>query len=157
MKLFLLCQPGKKLLFMGAELGQWGEWNCKGEIDWYLLQYDRHQELHQCFSDLNHFYQKHSALWENDYDSGGFEWIDFQDTYNSTISYIRKGKSGRLVCGHNFTPNFVPDYKLQVQGRLKEVFNTDSAEYGGSGKINQHLEGATIQLAPLATMIFEIW
>ncbi len=154
---YMICQPGKKLLFMGAELGQWSEWNCKGEIDWSLLQYDRHQELHRFFSELNRFYQKHPALWEKDFDSSGFEWIDFQDTYNSTISYIRKGKNSRLVCVHNFTPNFVPHYRLQIEGRLKEVFNTDSREYGGSGKINRQLEGSAIQLAPLATMIFEIW
>ncbi len=153
---YMICQPGKKLLFMGAEVGQWSEWNCKGEVDWSLLQYDRHHELQRCFADLNHFYQKHPAFWENDYDSGGFEWIDFQDTFNSTISYVRKGKNSRLVCVHNFTPNFVPDYKLQIEGKLKEVFNTDSAEYGGSGKINRDLDGATIQLAPMATMIFEI-
>ncbi|MBS0615941.1 MAG: 1,4-alpha-glucan branching protein GlgB [Verrucomicrobia bacterium] len=154
---YMICQPGKKLLFMGAELGQWGEWNCKREIDWYLLQYERHQELHRCFAKLNAFYQKHAALWENDFDGGGFEWVDFYDTHNSTLSYFRKGKNTRLLCVHNFTPNFVPDYRLPLQGvELREVFNTDSAEYGGSGKINGQVQGSAIQLAPLATMIFEV-
>ena len=160
---YMMCQPGKKLLFMGAEVGQWSEWSCKGEIDWYLLQYERHQSLHRFFREMNHFYLEHAALWEDDFDPKGFEWIDFHDTHNSTISYVRKGKNSRLACIHNFTPNFVHNYFLplrEIRG-LREVFNTDSTEYGGSGKINQDVrvqpEGITVQLAPLATMIFEIW
>jgi 1,4-alpha-glucan branching enzyme len=159
---YMICQPGKKLLFMGAELGQWHEWNCKEEIAWNLLQYDRHQQLQHSIRDLNHFYQQHSALWERDFDPSGFEWIDFHDANNSVISYLRKGSNQTVACVHNFTPNFIPNYfvRLAHVKSVKEAMNTDREEWGGSGKINPTIEknpeGFFIQLAPLATMIFEV-
>ncbi len=159
---YMLCHPGKKLLFMGTELGQWHEWNCKGEIAWNLLQYDRHQQLQDAFRGLNHFYQDHPALWEKDFESSGFEWIDFHDEQNSVISYLRKGVQQTLVCIHNFTPNYFSSYFIRVSHvkSIREVMNTDREEFGGSGKINKTTEptqdGFNIQLAPLATMIFEV-
>lgn len=159
---YMLCHPGKKLVFMGTELGQWSEWNCKEEIAWNLLQYDRHQQLQESFRALNHFYQDHPALWEKDFDSSGFEWIDFQDEQNSVISYLRKGVKQILVCVHNFTPNYYSTYFIQLSHirSIKEVMNTDRGEFGGSGKINPKIEkmqdGFNIQLSPLATMIFEV-
>lgn len=165
---YMICQPGKKLLFMGAELGQWLEWNCKDEIAWNLLQYDRHQHLQNSIRAMNEFYQAHPALWERDFDGSGFEWIDFHDAQNSVLSYLRKGTSQILVCVHHFTPSYFSNYFIRLP-RLKtirEVFNTDREEFGGSGKINPtvekvldekgHAVGFKIQMAPLATLIFEV-
>lgn len=159
---YMMCQPGKKLLFMGAELGQWHEWNCKGEIAWDLLQHERHQQLQDSFRAVNHFYQTHPALWEKDFDGSGFEWIDFRDSDNSVLSYLRKGTKQMLVCIHHFTPNYFSSYFIRLPHirTVREVFNTDREEFGGSGKINSTIErvqeGFNIQMAPLATMIFEV-
>lgn len=134
-------------------MGQWNEWDCKGELPWHLLQYDRHHHLQACIRALNHFYQSQSSLWEKE-----FEWIDASDSQNSVISYLR----GNLACVHNFTPAYFPSYFIPLaKGQaLREVFNTDQTEFGGSGKINSPVEkvpgGFNIQLAPLATMIFEV-
>lgn len=165
---YQMCQPGKKLLFMGAELGQWHEWNCKEELPWDLLQYERHAMLQRFFKEMNHFYREHQALWQWDFDHRGFEWIDFSDWHNSVLSYLRKGEHCYLFCVHNFTPNFVPQYFLRLHNvaSIQEVFNTDREEFWGSGKINTRVEilqdpngkrtGVQVQLAPLATMIFEV-
>jgi 1,4-alpha-glucan branching enzyme len=165
---YMICQPGKNLIFMGAEFGQWREWNCKEELSWDLLLYERHQMLQRFFKEINHFYHSSKALWEYDFDFRGFEWIDLSDLNNCVISYLRKGSSHYLLCIHNFTPNYVPSYfvRLQNAASVREVFNTDREEYWGSGKINlevaivrDHQErpvGVQVQLAPLATMIFEV-
>ncbi len=159
---YMTCHPGKKLLFMGGEIGQWNEWYCKAQIDWYLLQYPLHQGLFEMVRDLNHFYLARKALWEFDFEWRGYEWIDFSDSENSVISYLRKGEDSNLACVHNFTPEFLPDYwiKLARVKKIREVFNTDAKKYGGSDKTNSQIEvqkeGLTISLAPLATMIFEV-
>ncbi len=164
---YMICQPGKKLIFMGAELGQWNEWNCKDQIAWSLLQYERHQQLQESFRAINHFYLDHPALWEQDFEPSGFEWIDFHDAQNSVISYLRKGAKQIALCVHNFTPNYFSDYFIRLSNlkTVREIFNTDRAEFGGSGKINLSIEkviekgkvtGFNIQLSPLATMIFEV-
>jgi 1,4-alpha-glucan branching enzyme len=159
---YMICQPGKKLLFMGGELGQWEEWNCKGEIAWHLLQHERHRHLKKCIQELNHFYRGHPALWEGDFDSSAFEWIDFQDAKNSVISYLRKSRSEHLVSVHNFTPNYFSEYFIRLKGvkEVHEIFNTDREEFGGSGKINTQItassDGFAIKLAPLATMIIQV-
>lgn len=161
---YMICQPGKKLLFMGSEIGQWNEWNCKGEIEWFLTQFPLHKGIQNMVASLNHFYQKHSALWEKDFDNSGFEWIDFFDKENSVISYLRIASNHSfLICVHNFTPVFFENYFIKI-GNIKnviEVFNTDHEEYGGSGKLNKFIDkieqkGFNIKLAPLATMIFEV-
>lgn len=165
---YMMTQPGKKLLFMGGEIGQWNEWNCKSELHWYLLEYDRHKALQRCIKELNHFYRAHPALWEHDFDARGFEWIDFFDRKNSVVSYLRKGNGVYLACVHNFIPNYFSEYVIRLPNvkAVKEVFNTDREEYGGSCKINTQVSivrgealkgvGFSIQLAPLATMIFEV-
>lgn len=159
-----VCQPGKKLLFMGGEVGQWSEWQCKGEVDWQLLQYKPHQGLQKCIQQLNLFYRDQPALWENDVDYKSFEWIDFSDSKNSVISYFRNN----LVCVHNFTPTYFTRYFIRMKGvkNLVEIFNTDREEFGGSGKINREVHpaldergdiaGFNVELAPLATMIFKV-
>lgn len=159
---YMICHPGKKLLFMGGEIGQWNEWYCKSNLDWYLLQYPFHQGLFDMVRDLNHFYLKQSALWELDFDWHGYEWIDFSDAQNSVISYLRKGKDKSLVCVHNFTPEFHSPYWISLKGvkQIREIFNTDAAQYGGSNQHNgiiiPHPDGFMMVLAPLATQIFEV-
>jgi len=158
---YMVCQPGKKLLFMGGEIGQWSEWSCLGEIEWHLLNYARHQELSDCIAGLNHFYQDHEALWDDT--PQGFEWVDFRDVHNSVISYYRKGTKSLLLCVHHFTPTYLEYYRLPIRGAscIREIFNTDMAEFGGSGKINEEIEisaeGVCFKLPPLATVIFEVF
>lgn len=165
---YLICQPGKKLVFMGAEIGQWSEWHCSRALDWDLLRYDRHQRLQRFFKEINHFYRANSPLWEQDFDYHGFEWVEFADKGNSVISYLRKGKSNFLFIVHNFTPQFIPEYFIRLcnVASIREVFNTDREEYWGSGKLNPKVEimqdqkgkkeGVKLHLAPLSTMCFEV-
>lgn len=158
---YLICQPGKKLLFMGGEMGQSNEWDCKGNIDWHLLQYPLHQGVFELVRDLNRFYLSEAPLWSIDFDWRGFEWIDFFDDQKSVISYLRKGNGKYLACVHNFTPEYYAGYWIKLKAKkVVEVFNTDAARYGGSNKLNESIsiqeEGFAIGLAPLATMIFEV-
>jgi 1,4-alpha-glucan branching enzyme len=165
---YLICHPGKKLLFMGGEMAQWNEWDCKSQIDWYLLQYPPHLGMHELVKDLNRFYQNHPELWEMDFDWAGYEWIDFSDADHSVISYLRKSENRHLACVHNFTPETVPNYliKLTRLKEVREVFNSDDAKYGGSNQLNTEVRlnksdqmfnsGFLVTLAPLATMIFEV-
>jgi len=159
---YMMCQPGKKLIFMGAELGQWSEWNCKESIHWHLLDYERHRQLHTYFKEINQFYHSLPPLWERDFNWEGFEWVDFSDRYNCVISYLRKSSKGSVLCVHNFTPVYYPKYFVRLSHVVsaQEIFNTDRELYGGSGKINPEIErvqeGMHIQLAPLATMIIEV-
>lgn len=159
---YQMCQPGKKLLFMGAELGVWNEWYCKDELDWRLLEFPSHQSLHRMVKELNHFYLNTPALYERDFNPTGFSWVDFEDKVNGVIAYLRKSSSGEILCVHHFSPNYSEKYflKLPNVASIEEVFNTDADQYGGSNKVNPHIdispEGITFQLAPLATMIFAI-
>lgn len=165
---YMICQPGKKLLFMGGEIGQWNEWSCQRGVEWNLLQFIPHQEIQRLVQDLNHFYQSHQALWERDFHYTGFEWVDFADTQNSVISYLRKSDHECLLCIHNFTPCYHSDYFLSLRNltSIVEVFNTDATQYGGSGKLNDqpriacndtgHAIGLAVQIAPLSTMVFKV-
>lgn len=165
---YMICQPGKKLLFMGGEIGQWNEWNCKRELEWFLLQFPTHHGLQTMIKDLNHLYIKHGSFWERDFDYTGFEWVDFGDRQNCVISYLRKGTYGAFLCVHNFTPTYHPDYWINIHNlsEVQEVFNSDAEKYGGSDKVNRqpwinrdhygHANGLKIHLAPLATMIFKV-
>jgi 1,4-alpha-glucan branching enzyme len=134
---YMYTHPGKKVLFMGGEFGQWREWSHEESLDWHLLQYAPHQGLQQWVQDLNRVYRGEPALYELDFERSGFEWIDFRDWENSIISFIRRGKSTRRVvlsvC--NFTPVPRFDYRIGVPvgGFWEEVLNSDRCEYGGSG------------------------
>lgn len=148
---YSLCHPGKKLSFMGLEVGQWDEWDCKSHVQWSLLQYPIHNALHLCMKDLNHLYLQEPSLWGDD-----FQWVDFSDSANSIISYLR----GSLLCIHNFTPEYHPNYFLPLKtSSLIEIFNTDAFLYGGSNKCNERVEvqenGIMLSIAPLATMVFK--
>jgi 1,4-alpha-glucan branching enzyme len=159
---YTICQPGKKFLFMGCELGQWDEWDSQKELDWNLLEYPMHAGVQQMVADLNCFLQKHPALWAHDFSWEGYEWIDFSDANESVISYLRKGPKDFLVCVHHFNPEVHFEYwiKLPNVRKTKQIFNSDSVQYGGSGQIMEKIvpqkEGFFIILAPLATMIFEV-
>jgi 1,4-alpha-glucan branching enzyme len=147
---------------MGGELGQWGEWDSQGQLDWFLLQYPLHEGLHRLVRDLNRFAQERKALWERDFSWEGFEWIDFSDADKSIISYLRKASESTLACIHNFTPEVYHDYKIKLANvrQVREVFNTDALDYGGSNQRNESVSieqnGFRVILAPLATMVFEV-
>ncbi|GAB6183792.1 1,4-alpha-glucan branching protein GlgB [Thermodesulfovibrio hydrogeniphilus] len=137
---YMYGHPGKKLIFMGGEIGQWDEWNHEKSLDWHLLDFSMHRGVQNWLKDLNSLYKNESALHELDFNPQGFEWIDFGDAEQSIISFIRKGKSPKdvflIVC--NFTP--VPRYNYRIGvpygGFWKEVLNSDAVEYGGSGHGN---------------------
>ncbi|MEI3304823.1 MAG: alpha amylase C-terminal domain-containing protein [Dysosmobacter sp.] len=112
---YLLAHPGKKLLFMGAELGQWHEWDSDGQLDWYLLDQDINQKVHHFFKDINAFYKKEPALWEIDFSWEGFEWLVPDDNHNNVVVFLRKDKKGRdLLCAVNFSPNTYENYRMGV-------------------------------------------
>ncbi len=133
-------QPGKKLLFMGSEIGQWSEWNHDRSLDWHLLEYPNHSGLQRLVSSLNHLYRTEPALYELDCEPGGFEWVDCNDADGSSISYLRwnRDHSECLLVVLNFTPATRFDYRVGVprSGMWKELFNSDSEHYSGSGKGN---------------------
>ncbi len=142
---FFWTHPGKKLLFMGGEFGQISEWYCKVSLDWHLVEQDRmHCKLQQYVKELNHLYLSNPALWEIDFASEGFRWMDFRDVDNSVISFARfsKDSSNHLVCLFNFTPQVLHDYKLGVPAKEKyrEMFSSDSAEFGGSNVCNPDIK-----------------
>jgi len=134
---YMYTHPGKKLLFMGGEFGQWREWDHEQSLDWHLLQYRPHQGLQRWIRDLNLLYREEPALHELDFERAGFEWVDFRDWEHSVISFLRKGRSSdRVVLSVcNFTP--VPRFGYRVgvplPGFWEEVLNSDGKEYGGSG------------------------
>ena len=133
---YLLAHPGKKLLFMGAELGQWHEWDSDNQLDWYLLDKPDNQKLHRFFKEINAFYKKEKALWEIDFSWEGFEWLVPDDNHNNVVVFLRKDKKGRdLMCAVNFSPNTYVDYRIGVPNhrRYVPVFNTDDPAYGGDG------------------------
>jgi 1,4-alpha-glucan branching enzyme len=136
---YQFAQPGKKLVFMGGELGQPDEWNHDGSVDWNLLEDEAHAGVRRMVADLARLYAHEAALHELDCDPAGFEWIDANDASSSVVSFLRRGLDGdalAVVC--NFTPLVRRNYRLGVPegGRWDELLNTDAATYGGSGQGN---------------------
>ncbi|OPH47118.1 1,4-alpha-glucan branching enzyme [Paenibacillus ferrarius] len=134
--------PGKKLLFMGSEFGQFDEWKDQEEVDWFLLDgYEKHQQMHHFVKSLNQFYLDEPALWQLDHSYEGFQWINPHDESQSVVTFMRKGNLPEddliLVC--NFTPVVHPDYRIGVpkHGVYDIVFNSDDPAYGGSGQGNK--------------------
>lgn len=168
---YLYTHPGKKLLFMGSEFGQWNEWNFRTSLDWHLLEYEFNSKMQLFVQDLNHLYSTHKELYELDFSYKGFEWSDFRDADQSVISFIRKSDNSEsfifVVC--NMTP--VPRHKYRVgipePGFYKEILNSDAREYGGSGvgnlggvhseSIQSHGRSYSLELSlpPLAILILE--
>ncbi len=139
---YMFAHPGKNLLFMGGEFGQFIEWNYKQELDWLLLDYSKHQEIKKYVKDLNHFYKRNNAFWLKDYKHEGFEWIEADDNKQSVLSFTRSGEKTDdlrvILC--NFTPVPRENYKIGVpfQGQYREIFNSDLEKYGGSGIVNEN-------------------
>jgi 1,4-alpha-glucan branching enzyme len=136
----MFTHPGTKLLFMGGEFGQYNEWNFQKSLDWNLLEFEPHKKTQNYFRELNKLYKTTPALFENGFTQAGFEWISYDDTENSVISFIRKGDKPEdnvlVIC--NFTPNPIQKYRVGVpnKSKLKEIFNSDSEVFGGSGILN---------------------
>jgi len=146
---YMFAQSGKKLLFMGGEFGQWNEWYHEASLDWDLLGRPFHEGLRRWVEDLNRTYRSEKALYERDFEPGGFQWVDCNDSQQSTISLLRKGnhEDDTLLVACNFTP--VPRHNYRVGapkgGFWREILNSDSTNYGGSGQGNM----GGIEAAPL--------
>lgn len=139
---YMFTHPGSKLLFMGGEFGQTSEWSLEQGLQWWLTEHDYHRGLQQLIKDLNGLYRERKALYEQQFEHWGFEWIDLGDFENSVISYVRRGKrpEDMLVVVCNFTPVVRREYTIGAPraGRWQEVLSTDANIYGGSGY--HHLE-----------------
>ena len=133
---YMWTHPGKKTIFMGMEFGQRKEWNVWDCLEWELTQYEAHEGLQKLISDLNKLYKSQPALWKDDFEEYGFQWIDCNDNKNSVISFMRREKSSGewLVITANFTPQHHSNYRIGVpiNGFFEELLNTDSSTYGGS-------------------------
>ncbi|MET1077683.1 MAG: 1,4-alpha-glucan branching protein GlgB [Pseudomonas sp.] len=132
---FMWAHPGKKLLFMGCEFGQWREWNHDGELDWYLLNQPEHEGLRQLVGDLNRLYRSQPALHELDCEPAGFQWLIGDDAANSVFAWLRRDEAGQpLLVVANFTPVPREQYRVGVPaaGHWQELLNTDAQGYGGS-------------------------
>ena len=147
---YMFVHPGRKLLFMGAEIGQWREWNHDGELDWAVLGDGRHAGLQRWVRDLHATYRACRPLWAADFASEGFAWIDCHDHDNSVVSLLRRDPaSGALVAAvANFTPNARAAYRIGVPipGTWRERLNSDADAYGGSNTGN----GGRLETEPVA-------
>ncbi len=134
---YMFTTPGKKLLFMGGEFGQWREWNHDRSLDWHLLESDPHDALRRCVADLARLYRDEPALHDGDVDPSGFQWIDSTDAEQSVISYLRRTRDGsrEVAVIANLTPVVRHNYRIGVpeRGYWRELFNSDASAYGGSG------------------------
>ena len=133
---YMWTHPGKKLMYMGCEFGQWNEWDCNSTLQWDLLQWESHKGLQKMVSDLNAVYKQEPSLYEVDFEQQGFEWIDSMNRDASILGYVRRAKDPNdfvVVCC-NFTPSVHQDYRLGVPeaGKYREIFNSDSEYYGGT-------------------------
>jgi len=146
---YMYAHPGKKLLFMGGEFGQWEEWNHDRSLQWDLLRWDSHRGIQRFLRNLNGLYRSCPPLHEIDFRPEGFEWIDFRDVDSSVVSFLRRGKDPAdiLVCVFNFTPVVRESYRIgvPVPGFYREVINSDDAAYGGSNVGNGYgVEAETV-------------
>ena len=133
---FMWSHPGKKLLFMGCEIGQWREWGHDRQLDWYLLQYDEHRGMQELMRDLNSLYRQQPALHQRDDSAAGFQWLIGDDSTNSVYAWLRRGDEGAmLLVVHNFTPVVRSGYRVGVPDASgwRVLFNSDAHAYSGSG------------------------
>ena len=167
---YMMSHPGKKLTFMGTEIGQFDEWNYEKELNWDILEYERHTQLQTFFKDINKFYRENSPLYEVDFSWEGFQWICHNDYHYSILIFRRIDKQGNeILCVCNFQPMLRENYIIGVPcaGTYAEVFSTDAAAYGGSGFTNgnavkskkkacHNLENSiTVTIPPMSTMFFK--
>lgn len=167
---FMMTHPGKKLLFMGQEFAQFNEWNEGKSIEWELLDYDIHKQMHTYSKALNQFYMEHPALYQFDSKEKGFEWVNCYSYEENILAFIRRGEEEELFVVCNFTPvkyeNF--EFGLDFKAKFKEIFNSDTEKFGGSGMTNSRMKTAkkketagkeytlSVDIAPMSTMIFKI-
>ncbi len=169
---YMYAQPGKKLLFMGDEFGQWAEWNHDRSLDWDLLEHPAHASMRLLVGDLNHLYRSEAALHAQEFSPACFEWIDVHDAEKNVLSFLRKGTLNReqiaVVC--NFSPVPRANYRIGVseKGFWQELLNTDAKQYGGSGRGNfggvetvpvpahGRSYSLTVDLPPLAAVYFRL-
>jgi 1,4-alpha-glucan branching enzyme len=161
--------PGKKLLFMGGEFGQPGEWNHEASLDWHLLDQPGHRGLHQWIRDLNRTYRSQPALWRADFTHEGFQWVNHADWEQSCVSFLRMAGDEQLLIACNFTPVPRHNYIVGVprSGFWREILNSDAAEYGGGGMGNiggvqsspvpahGQFHSLAVTLPPLSVLYFE--
>ncbi len=168
---YMFAQPGKKLMFMGGEFGQWDEWYHEKGLDWNLLEYPPHDGVKRWVGDLNRVYREEPALFESDFDSAGFQWIDCTDVDHSVITFLRRGQNtdDLMLVVANFTPVVHSNYRVGAprEGFWQELLNSDAPLYGGSGQGNfggletspipyhGHLQSLNLTLPPLAIMFFK--
>ncbi|MEM1368569.1 MAG: 1,4-alpha-glucan branching enzyme [Cyanobacteria bacterium P01_H01_bin.15] len=137
---YMFAHPGKKTMFMSMEFGQWGEWNVWADLEWHLLQYEPHKALKRFFTSLNALYRSEPALYSQDFDEPGFEWIDCSDNRHSVVSLVRRAKDSDefIVAVCNFTPQPHSHYRVGVPepGYYVELFNSDAREFGGTNMGN---------------------
>ena len=166
---YMLTHPGKKLTIMGTELGQWNEWHYEYSLDWHLLQYEPHRQIHQFFKAANAMYLEQTALWEQDDSWQGFQWLCADDNTANTVAFLRWDREGRpLVVVANFSPIHRKGYQvgLPFPGTWAPVFNTDAEEFGGAGlgdtapiksvdiPCHDQEQSMTIDLPPMSVMIY---
>ena len=168
---YMWTHPGKKTIFMGMEFGQRQEWNVWDDLQWELLEFNPHIGIRNLVDDLNKLYKDQPALWKNDFDPYGFQWIDCNDRSNSVISFMRREKDSNewVIVIANFTPTLHDSYKVGVplEGFYQEIFNSDSEKYGGSNKgnmggkntlnynIHNYSNALDLTLPPLSVSIFK--
>jgi 1,4-alpha-glucan branching enzyme len=168
---YMFTQPGKKLLFMGDEIGQWSEWSHDSSIEWHVLEYPTHQGVQRWVRDLNSYYRHEPALYECDFDPDGWHWIDADDSDNSVLTYLRfpKDRYAPLAIACNFTPVPRRGYRVGVpyEGSWHEVLNSNAAIYGGTDEGNYgsretepipchgHENSLLLNLPPLAMVVFK--
>lgn len=167
---YMMAHPGKKLLFMGQEFGQFLEWNEAKELDWLLLSYEKHAQLSEYVKRLNRFYTETPALWQIDYSWEGFQWVVADDKDQSIIVFRRLDEDGReVLIACNFTPVARPGYRFGVPraGTYKELLSSDAAEFGGTGLHNPAVRAKKkaahgqeysieVTLPPLSTVYFSV-
>ncbi len=167
---YMMTHPGKKLLFMGQEMGQMSEWNENESLPWNLLEYDIHRQMKEYVKALNHLYRTHPALYEQDFHPDGFQWINCSSSQENIVVFLRKTKKPEetLLITCNFAPVTHKQYQVGVpfHGKYKEIFNSEDASFGGSGIGNPRVKTSkraecderdfsiVIDLAPLGVQIF---
>ncbi len=168
---YMYAHPGKKMLFMGQEFGQFIEWKYDSGLDWLLLDYDAHKKLQDYTRALNKFYAKNAPLWESDFGWEGFNWISSNDNSNSVIAFRRIDKKGKeIIAVSNLTPVFRSGYEIGVPyaGTYEVVFNSDDEAFGGTGKgstgkiktnerpMHGHEQSISLELAGLSTVYLKL-
>jgi 1,4-alpha-glucan branching enzyme len=169
---YMFTHPGTKLLFMGSEFGQSAEWNFEQSLDWHLLEFGYHKGIKETITSLNALYKKYPALYEKQFSADGFEWINYSDSENSVLAYIRKGNNPKddLVVVCNFTPVVRDNYRIGIprKSKLTEIFNSDDSNFSGSGVTNSKSIktddiawngkdfSAAMTLPPLGILVFKV-